>query len=221
MRADGDPSPRSVDLPGLPTRQRVLILLNEPRCAREIRERVPGTRRKQIETVLQRLAQDRLIACVTPEIRQSRLYQRTYLGDLLVFEVLGELAATQVELSRDELRTRAYVQAGRYRRLVLRVVGEDPHTARELRKSILPMYARIGMGHTHQALRELCAKSIVRRDGHGRWTLTGLGEKLQAIELDGLPERPAISRSLWERIEPTKNDDQQQDPKGDKQDPDK
>lgn len=217
MRSDVTPPIQSADTSKLPTRQRVLALLSEPRCAREIRERLPGTKRKQIETALQRLAQDRLIVCVTQEIRQSRLYQRTYLGKLLVFEILGEINPSRCALSEEELYIRAYIQAGRYRRLVLRAMNDEfsPRTARELRKSILPVYQRIGMGHTHQALRELEAKHIITRDGHGRWSLTKLGKKLHAIDLDGLPERPTISRPIWEQIKPAEQQVKQENPQSD------
>lgn len=219
MRVESDPPTRSADVSRLPTRQRVLILLREPRCAREIRERLPGTHRKQIETALHRLAQDRLAECVTPGVLQSRLYRRTYIGDLLVDELIGEPPRPWTVMHDDELRTRAYIQAGRYRRLVLRVVGneDDPRTARELRKSVLPVYSRIGMGHVHQALRELMHRGVAVRDEHGRWSLTELGEKLQAIELDGLPKRPTVIRPLWERIEPAQQEHQQGDPDGEQE----
>jgi len=197
-----------------------LVLLREPRCAREIRERLPGSNRKQIETAIQRLAQDRLVECVVPRVRQSRMYRRSYLGNLLVYELTGETPKAWTVWEEGELLTRAYIQAGRYRRLVLRVLGEDddPRTARELRKSILPMYTRIGMGHVHQALRELRHKGVAKRDGHGRWTLSELGKKLQAIELDGLPERPAIPGPLWRRVEPTQQQEDQQGEQGQQQD---
>ncbi len=79
--------PDSRDKADMSVRQQTLLLLDIPRCPREIRDRIPGTTKPQIETTFRRLAEDRLIRCVTPKLRQARLYERTYLGDLLYFEL--------------------------------------------------------------------------------------------------------------------------------------
>lgn len=199
----------------------MLLLLGEPRCPREIRERIPGSRRKQIETSLHRLAQDRLIECVTPHVLQSRLYRRTYLGNLLVHELTGQEPGPWTIHTEEELTIRAFVQAGRYRRYVLRAMHPDGNqTPKEIRRAVLPMHERIGANHVHQVLREFRTRGIAERDEHRRWSLTALGRKLRAIELDGLPERPPVSRPLWEKIEPAEQQGEQGNPNGNEQDPD-
>ena len=214
-----DTPPSSAKAPLRPTRHRVLLLLGEPRCPREIRERIPGSHRKQIETSLHRLAQDRLIECVTPNIRQSRLYRRTYLGNLLVHELTGEEPISWRINTDEEFAIRAYIQAGKYRRFVLRAMDPDrEQTPKEIRKSVLPMYRRIGANHVHTVLRGFREHGIAEPDEHRRWSLTELGKTMLDIELDGLPERPTINRPLWEKIKLTDQEPSGQGTKEDKED---
>jgi|GEM_PF-4000431 len=182
-------------------RQQTLLMLDIPRCPREIRERIPGTTKRQIESTISRLAQDRLIRCVTPETRQARLYERTYLGDLLYHELTWKTPPKRGHWTDVELDARSFVQSGQYRRLLLLVMAGGQRS-KEIRKAVLPLYDRIGANHVHRVLRVFAARGIARRDDDGLWWLTPLGEKLRSAELDTLPERPAISGPLWERIEP-------------------
>ncbi len=140
--------------------------------------------------------------CITPSVRQSRMYRRTYIGDLLVYELTGFRPSRWSQDDHDDVVLRAFIQAGKYRRLVFRVMSseEDGQTPKEIRKSVLPSYQRIGANHVHGVLREFAQRGIASCDDSRRWTLTKIGQQLQAIELDGLPERPTVNRPLWEKI---------------------
>ncbi len=76
------------------------------------------------------------------------------------------------------------------------------------------MYDRIGANHVHRVLRAFRARDIAQRDDAYNWSLTQLGCKLQQIELNDLPERPAIAGPLWERIKPAEQEQKQDDPEG-------
>lgn len=185
------------------TRIRVLALLDIPRCPNEVRERIPGTSRKQIESVIRRLARDRLIVCVTPAARQSRLYGRSYLANMLLSEIIGVEVERTAKLSERDLRLRVFLQAGRYRRLVLRAMpdrNEPPMTARDIRRSVLTVHQRISAGHVHSVLRSFKQRGIATKDGSDRtWRLTALGARLREYELDGLLERPSGPMTAWGR----------------------
>jgi len=193
----------------LPTRHQALLLLHTPRCAREIRERIPGARRKRIETTLHRLAVDRLIRPVT-RARQSRLYERTFLGELLAQD-LGAGADTRLpKLSPEEFEVRAWVQAGAYRRQVLRSLAE-PLTTKQIRRVVIASHERTGAGHVQRTLRDFAARGLAERDADRVWRLTPLGERLRLIELDGLLERPAVPTPTWEALRRGKQGQAQQD----------
>src|SRR5262245_58243497 len=114
------------------TRDRIILELRTPRCAREIRERL-GIGRKAAESALSRLAHGGVARCLTPQVRQSRLYGLSALGRLLLAEIdpaPGRLGAAEVPLD-----LYAWVQAGAYRRLVLRHLTE-PLRSKQLRERI-------------------------------------------------------------------------------------
>ena len=179
----------------LPIRLRVLVLLGLPRCAREVRERIPGSKRKQIETTMHRLRDQGLILCVTPKLLQSRLYARTALGDRLAWRLSGIQPSRSHTLNQAELDLRAWICAGRYRRLVLRVMDE-PMTPKQIRRRVLPLYERISPNHVHGVLRDFAARSIAQGDPWRHWRLTPLGRRLHDVETDGLPAMPR--QSSWQ-----------------------
>lgn len=178
-----------------PIRLRVLLLLHMPRCAREVRERIPGSKRKQIETTMHRLRDQGLIVCVTPKLLQSRLYARTALADQLVWRLSGVQPSRSHTLNQAELNLRSWICAGRYRRLVLRVMDE-PMTPKQIRRRVLPLYQRISPNHVHGVLREFAARSIAQGDPWRHWRLTPLGRRLHDVETDGLPAMPR--QSSWQ-----------------------
>lgn len=178
-----------------PIRFRVLLLLHMPRCAREVRERIPGSKRKQIETTMHRLRDQGLIVCVTPKLLQSRLYARTALAEQLVWRQSGVQPSRSHTLNQAELNLRSWICAGRYRRLVLRVMDE-PMTPKQIRRRVLPLYERISPNHVHGVLREFAARSIAQGDPWRHWRLTPLGRRLHDVETDGLPAMPR--QSSWQ-----------------------
>lgn len=184
----------------LPLRQRMLLLLGTPRCARELFERLEGASLKAVETALQRLARNRYVECATPTQRQSRLYRRTLTGDLWIVEFADCPPKPASDyLSQNDLNTRSWVQAGKYRRLVLRAL-DRPMRSKENRKAALQEYERIGANHVHAVLRDFRDRGIAYRNTQGQWILTSLGRRFREIELDGLPERPGINAPLWSRL---------------------
>ena len=187
-RHGGDPPP-SPDA-DQPLQHRVLLRLEAPRCPRELRERIPNASRKGVETAVRRLLARRLIECVTPELRQSRLYRRTHLGRLLA-EELGAPDAELPDFSESELRVYAWVQAGAYRRETLRAM-DGPHTPRRLRRLVLPYHERFGATHLHTVLREFTDRGVAVRDALGMWRLTDLGRRVRAVDRAGLSKRPGI-----------------------------
>lgn len=187
--------------PTLPTRHQLLLLLSTPRCARELRERILGSSRKRIESALHRLALDRLVVCVTPELKQSRMYQRTVLGQLLAKELgSGRHSEPAWVFSLDELRLRAWVQAGRYRREVLRVMAY-PATPKQLRKAANRACPRFGANHVHKVLRDFDKRGIARRFNIQYWRLTPLGERFRHVELEELSQRVIPVEQSWRPIE--------------------
>lgn len=183
-------------------RDAVLEVLDAPRCARELRERT-GLGRKTVESALRRAQRQGLVGCATPDLRQSRLYELTPLGRAWRREradgpidepddpTRGELLPGPINLhDTNSLLTYAWVQAGTYRRLVMRNLSE-PMTARQLRRRIILEHPRIGANHVRNTLRQLRERSIAQAVD-GMWTLTDLGERLRAVDLRGLPERPRL-----------------------------
>ena len=94
----------------------------------------------------------------------------------------------------------AWVQAGRYRRLVLRVMGE-PLTTKQILKAILHHYERIGANHVHTVLWNLAHKSVARRLDDGRWMLTSKGRRLREVDAEGLASfrRPQVPNA-WSSV---------------------
>jgi hypothetical protein len=71
----------------------------------------------------------------------------------------------------------AWAQAGNYRRLVLQHLHR-PLSPRDLRKSIIAEYARMGANHVHATLRAMHERGVVHtRDG--LWELTEHGRLLR------------------------------------------
>ena len=176
------------------TRDRLLLLLEHPRCARELRERTRMTR-KAVESGIQRLVRRRLVRCITPDVRQSRLYERTALGHLLAQEIRP--TARRVSAT-GHASAYAWLQAGSYRRVILRHLAV-PLTARELRKLANRQHPRLGANHVHAVLRNFAELGIALRHADSSWSLTRLGETLRDADLDGLLERPAIPLALLVR----------------------
>lgn len=149
-------------------RERLVPYLATPRCPRELRE-LSGLGKKSVESALHRMRRSGWATCLTPHLRQARLYTLTFFGRLLYRELIGTSPEPGGSLSKDEraLALHAWVQAGRYRRLVMAHLTE-PLTARALRTRILNEYQAIGANHVHAALRSLRRRGLVeRRDG--RW----------------------------------------------------
>lgn len=162
--------------PPLPTRDRLIPLLAQPQCPRELRERA-GLRKKTVESALHRMARAGWIRCATPAAKQARHYELTFFGRLLFHEVTGSPPRTisqRVLAEADILPLRAWVQAGRYRRLVLKHLI-SPMSARSLRRCILGEYKAIGANHVHTALRSLRAFGLVLNDG-GLWRRSPRGD---------------------------------------------
>lgn len=194
-------------------RETVLRTLCVPRCAREVRERT-GLPRKTIEGVLMRLLRAGLVACLTPTLRQARVYALSPLGQAWAAELLHQVDRRETPSVPSSHSTtpfpssnsfnaddpsfwavHGWVQAGRYRRLVVRHLAELA-TARQLRRRILLEYQRVGLNHVRATLRELAERGVCQR-ADGLWSLTELGRRLQAVDRLGLPERPCVQ--VWTR----------------------
>ena len=148
----------------------VLGELDHPRCARELAERA-GLPRKTVESTLTRMAARRIVVCVTPQVRQARLYEPTTLGRLMRLHH-GHTDGMHDHL-HEYLFLYAFIQAGRYRRLVVQCLDE-PMTPKQLRSRILQHYERIGMGHVHRVLSVLRCRRLIQCDD-GLWSLTMMG----------------------------------------------
>lgn len=167
-------------------REIVLPLLAVPRCTREVRER-SGLHRKSVDTAIRRAVRAGWARCVTPTLRQARLYTLTPLGRVWVREHQPECALAPSVLEAEHLELHAWVQAGRYRRLVLRHLTE-PLTTNELRQRILTEYDRIGRDHVRATLRECVAKGLVVKTD-SRWVVTSMSEQLR-LDKSTAPQRP-------------------------------
>lgn len=153
----------------------VLRALWSPRCARELAEHL-GIPTKSAQTGLLRLQRRGLVACMTPGLRQCRMYARTVRGRLVAGEA-GAVPVT-VEVPGWYLELHAQLQAGRLRRRLLSAL----HTAidsRALRRQLIAAGHSMGMSHLYATLRWLQRHRVVVRDGAGRWGLTPLGERLR------------------------------------------
>lgn len=156
--------------PPLPARDQLIPLLAQPKCPRELRE-LAGLRKKTVESALHRMASAGWVRCATPGIKQARHYELTFFGRLLYHEVTGSPprgAVLGVVARSDIVSLRAWVQAGRYRRLVLKHLVA-PMSARLLRRRILGEYKAIGANHVHAALRALRSIGLVTNDGSQWW----------------------------------------------------
>lgn len=158
------------------TRNRVLVELRSPRCARELRERL-GLGRKAVESAIARLARAGLIECLTPMSLQARLYAPTSLGELLLAEI--DPSGTTRVVESATLNLYAWVQAGSYRRWTLKYLTSEL-SPKALRKRILEDCARIGTSHVHAVLRTFHGKAIADRC-NGIWSLTTLGWTLRDL----------------------------------------
>lgn len=148
----------------------VLGELDHPRCARELRERT-GLPRKTVESSLTRMAARRIVVCVTPQIRQARLYEPTTLGRLMRLHH-GHANGLR-ELPQEYLHLYAFVQAGQYRRLIVQCLDE-PLTPKQLRRQILKHYDRIGIGHVYRVAGVLERMRLLTLDGP-MYSLSRLG----------------------------------------------
>lgn len=179
------------------TRDRVLVELRSPRCAREIRERL-GLGRKAVESAIARLARSGLIECLTPRSLQSRLYGPTSLGELLLAE-LDPTGTTRV-VEEAILDLYAWIQAGSYRRWTMKHLTIDL-TPKALRKRIVQDCARISANHVHAVLRTFDANSIADRC-NGLWSLTTLGWTLRELAFGDLEATAPRVPEPWTRVCP-------------------
>jgi hypothetical protein len=184
-------------------RDALLPLLDAPRCARQLRER-SGCKRKAVETAIKRMADQRLVQCITPGLRQSRLYVLTPLGRLIVHEMTGHSVPDLPDLPWPLY---AWIQAGTYRRLVLRHLAH-PMSPKSLRMSIVAEHKQVGANHVHTVLRDFAQRGIARNDGR-TWSLSPLGEAFRRIDSQGSVEGPAIRAPLWTSAESPRQENDQ------------
>lgn len=157
----------------------VLPYLSSPRCPRELREHT-GLPRKTVESTLVRATRAGLAMCVTPELRQARLYQLTPIGREWARQSGLPLPAELAdELQPSLLRVYSWVQSGYYRRLVLSHL-DGAYSVRELRRRILREYQRIGSNHVRATLRDFAAHGLASRNGP-LWELTDTGLTMQQM----------------------------------------
>lgn len=150
-----------------------------PRCPREVRECL-GLPRKTMESRVRRWAARGVLVCVTPSLRQARLY------------VLSPQARVTVLLHTDRLQTVhdggrnphdwAWLCAGAYRRVVLRRLTE-PLSTRALRKRVIAQHPRTSLVHVQHTLRGFLARGLAERESNGRWHLTKDGAAWQQYQL--------------------------------------
>lgn len=178
-------------------RDRVLVELRTPRCAREIREQL-GLGRKAVETAMARLTRSGLIQCLTPTSLQSRLYGPTSLGELLLAE-LDPTGTTRV-VEEAMLNLYAWVQAGSFRRWTLKHLTAEL-TPKALRKRILQNGVRIGSNHLHAVLRTFHAKAIADRC-NGLWSLTTPGWTLRDLAFGDVHPEDFKMPEPWTRVCP-------------------
>jgi DNA-binding transcriptional ArsR family regulator len=170
------------------TRRRILAELDGPRCPRELAERT-GLHPRAVLTALARMGRDGLVECVTPHLRQGRLFRPTMLGRL----ARRELARVRGDSAPDvDVGTYAFVQAGTYRRLIVEHLDE-PADPRQLRQRICTTHQRMGINHVHATLRELRARGLVV-DADGVWSLTEAGRRIRSHALSpAASDRPSGS----------------------------
>lgn len=155
--------------------RRVLGELDHPRCARELSDRT-GLPRKTVESALVRMAARRIVVCVTPQVQQARLYEPTTFGRLMrLHQGHGN---GMVQHSPEYLELYAFVQAGRYRRLVVMCLDE-PMTPKQLRRKILKHYDRMGIGHVYRVASILQHKGLLALD-EPEYRLTGIGTRIRS-----------------------------------------
>jgi len=163
-------------------RDRVLAVLDVPRCAREIADSL-GMPANTAQTILGRLAAEGMTRCVTPQVHQARLYGLTTAGRLMRIEQAGHPNRMNAPVMlMDDLALYAWVQAGRYRRLVLQHL-HGMMSARVLRQSIMPTYPRLSMTHVYDVLRAFRARGLAVDDPVDGWQLTPQGRRLQHAAL--------------------------------------
>lgn len=162
----------------------VLMALDSPRCAREVRERL-GLKRKTTESLLARMRRRGLVTCVTPDLRQARLYALTTRGRLRAHELGAALVAEHPDRA-ERWALYAWVQAGRYRRLALKHL-ETPLTPRALRKRIGREHDRIGANNMHGVLREFRQQGLAERV-ESVWRLTPAGLRLRELAFGSLTQ---------------------------------
>jgi hypothetical protein len=161
------------------TREAVIAALDGPRCTRELAEFL-GKSPKAVESALARLVRLGTVACVTPDIRQARLYDLTVIGRAWRS---ASGSGQQIDASlRPDLHTYAWVQAGAYRRIVLKHLALDPRTPRQVRDGIKVAAPRMGMVHVWETLLTLADRGLAHRDGRV-WTLTPEGSRVKAYAL--------------------------------------
>lgn len=166
------------------TRHRILAALDGPRCPRELAERT-GLHPRAVLTALSRMCTEGMVECLTPSVRQGRLFGPTVVGRLMRRE---RWASDASPLQESDVLLYAFVQAGVYRRLVIEHLSE-PADPKQLRQRICACHPRMGINHVHATLRELRAHGLVLRS-NGVWSLTETGRRLGAHALSPAASGP-------------------------------
>lgn len=192
-------------------RDAVLAVLDTPRCAREVAERI-GAPIKSVQTVLHRLVREGVVQCVTPELRQARLHTTTVIGRVARREAIEALRADAGEASGATSVQRGIhnttadpfsdpsmspcepLGVAEHRLLSAYAWVQsglyrrlalrhlgEPATPRALRVRMLGWHERISMTHVHEVLRGLRERGLAATDGDRVWTLTADGQRLQRL----------------------------------------
>ncbi len=172
------------------TRRRILAELDGPRCPRELAERT-GLHPRAVLTALARMRREGLVACLTPNLLQGRLFGPTVVGRLMRREIMADSDRPADGL---DLAAYAFVQAGVYRRLVIEHLDE-PADPRHLRQRITILHDRIGINHVHATLRALRDRGLVARFG-GIWSLTEAGRRVREHALSRVASDRPVGRPL-------------------------
>jgi predicted transcriptional regulator len=156
------------------TRDRILIALTGPRCARELADGL-GLHVRAVQTAIGRLAEDNLVDCVTPDLTQARLYSLTGLGRTKRYDLTRENIVDEPPIDWDVY---ACIQSGSYRRRILTAL-DGTLTVRQIRKSLVEQGCGMQQSHIHSTLADMQAWDLVTKEDRQGWRTTPAGSTMR------------------------------------------
>ena len=168
-------------------RDRILIALNGPRCPRELADAL-ALNLRGVQSAINRMAEDNLVECITPELTQARLYALTSLGQTKRYDLTRDQAEAEPPIDWDLY---AYIQSGSYRRRILAVLDEAS-TVRQIRKQLVEQGCGMQQSHIHSTLKNMQKRDLVTKEDRQGWRTTPTGSTMRAYMLKLTSCRTAI-----------------------------